>query len=68
MAYDQCNRNLIFNTQSVSITFFSYLQDVMGSSFAKLAAIDFGIQWGGFFIANLFKTEKFYDLAGKNCV
>ncbi|XP_065829749.1 uncharacterized protein [Oscarella lobularis] len=36
----------------------------MGSSFAKLAAIDFAIQGSGFLLANLFQTEKFYDLTG----
>ncbi|KAH3719620.1 hypothetical protein DPMN_062471 [Dreissena polymorpha] len=36
----------------------------MGNTFAKAAAIDFGIQWSLWAIASLLKTEKFYDLAG----
>lgn len=37
----------------------------MGSVLVKSAALDFGIQWGSFVIAALLKTEKFYDLVGK---
>lgn len=42
------------------------LQDmIMGSTLAKCAATDLGIQWAGWALAAAFKTEKFYDLAGK---
>lgn len=41
------------------------LQDsIMGSTLAKCAAADLGIQWAGWALASAFKTEKFYDLAG----
>uniref|UniRef100_A0A0B6YER3 Uncharacterized protein n=1 Tax=Arion vulgaris TaxID=1028688 RepID=A0A0B6YER3_9EUPU len=36
----------------------------MGSSLAKAAAVDFGIQWSCWIVAAILKTEKFYDLAG----
>ncbi|KAA8591320.1 hypothetical protein FQN60_002263, partial [Etheostoma spectabile] len=40
------------------------LQDViMGSTLAKCAATDLGIQWAGWALAAAFRTEKFYDLA-----
>lgn len=39
---------------------------VMGNTFGKAVAIDFGIQWTLWAIAAIFKTEKFYDLAGKH--
>ncbi|ROT83501.1 hypothetical protein C7M84_023318 [Penaeus vannamei] len=34
------------------------------STLSRLAVVDFGIQWGGFVVAALLKTEKFYDLTG----
>lgn len=34
------------------------------STLSRLAAVDFGIQWGGFVVAALLQTEKFYDLTG----
>lgn len=34
------------------------------STLVKAAQLDFGIQWVGWAIASLLKTEKFYDLAG----
>lgn len=41
------------------------LQDmIMGSTLAKCAVADLGIQWAGWALASAFKTEKFYDLAG----
>ncbi|XP_064614376.1 uncharacterized protein LOC135478042 [Liolophura sinensis] len=39
---------------------------IMGSSFSKAAALDFGIQWGCWVVAAALKTEKFYDLAGSS--
>ena len=44
------------------------ISSIMGNSLVKSAAVDFGIQWTLWAIAALFKTEKFYDLAGKNNV
>lgn len=38
---------------------------IMGSTLVKCAATDLGIQWAGWALAAAFKTEKFYDLAGK---
>lgn len=38
---------------------------IMGSALAKCALTDLGIQWAGWALASAFKTEKFYDLAGK---
>lgn len=40
-------------------------QLIMGSTLVKCAATDLGIQWAGWALASAFKTEKFYDLAGK---
>ncbi|MEQ2248278.1 hypothetical protein ILYODFUR_017590 [Ilyodon furcidens] len=41
------------------------LQDmIMGSTLAKCALTDLGIQWAGWALAAAFRTEKFYDLAG----
>ncbi|KAF6721276.1 hypothetical protein FQA47_007131 [Oryzias melastigma] len=37
---------------------------IMGSTVAKCAVADLGIQWAGWALAAAFKTEKFYDLAG----
>ncbi|KAL3831371.1 hypothetical protein ACJMK2_023124 [Sinanodonta woodiana] len=37
---------------------------IMGNTFGKAVAIDFGIQWACWLVASIFKTEKFYDLAG----
>lgn len=37
---------------------------IMGSTLAKCAATDLGIQWAGWALAATLKTEKFYDLAG----
>lgn len=43
------------------------LQDlIMGSTLVKCAAADVGIQWAGWALASAFRTEKFYDLAGKS--
>jgi len=33
---------------------------------AKLAVIDFAVQWGAFVFAALFKTDKFFDLTGNS--
>lgn len=44
------------------------LDMTMGSTLAKCALTDLGIQWAGWAIAAAFKTEKFYDLAGNNNV
>ncbi|XP_053373736.1 uncharacterized protein LOC123531627 [Mercenaria mercenaria] len=41
-----------------------HLEAVMGNSFGKAAVIDFSIQWALWAVASIFKTEKFYDLAG----
>ena len=38
---------------------------IMGSTIVKCAVADLGIQWAGWAVAAAFKTEKFYDLAGK---
>ncbi|CAB1329974.1 unnamed protein product [Coregonus sp. 'balchen'] len=44
---------------------FMHLLDlIMGSTIAKCAATDLGIQWAGWAISAALKTEKFYDLAG----
>ncbi|KAL1020700.1 hypothetical protein UPYG_G00003520 [Umbra pygmaea] len=40
------------------------LDVMMGSTIAKCAATDLGIQWAGWAVASALKTEKFYDLAG----
>lgn len=40
------------------------LDMTMGSTLAKCAVTDLGIQWVGWAVASVFKTEKFYDLAG----
>eukprot|EP00095_Tigriopus_kingsejongensis_P002187 maker-scaffold861_size87375-snap-gene-0.21 protein:Tk02187 transcript:maker-scaffold861_size87375-snap-gene-0.21-mRNA-1 annotation:"PREDICTED: uncharacterized protein LOC100203306" len=37
---------------------------LLQSSWFRLVAIDFGIQWVGCILAIVFKTEKFYDLTG----
>ncbi|CAH1788721.1 unnamed protein product [Owenia fusiformis] len=42
----------------------SVLEFIMGNTLAKTAAIDFTIQWAGWLVAVLMKTEKFYDLVG----
>lgn len=39
---------------------------IMGSTVAKCAVTDLAIQWAGWAVAATLKTEKFYDLAGKN--
>jgi len=31
---------------------------------AKLAAIDFAVQWGAFVFAALFQSDKYFDLTG----
>ena len=36
----------------------------MGNFLAKVAVIDFAIQWSMWILATLLKTEKFYDLIG----
>lgn len=42
------------------------LQDmIIESTLVKCAATDLGIQWAGWALAAAFRTEKFYDLAGK---
>lgn len=38
----------------------------MGSILLKCAAADVGIQWVGWALGSAFRTEKFYDLAGKS--
>lgn len=41
------------------------LNMIMGSTLVKCAVTDLAIQWVGWALASAFKTEKFYDLAGK---
>ncbi len=38
---------------------------IMGSTLVKCAVTDLAIQWVGWALASAFKTEKFYDFAGK---
>jgi hypothetical protein len=40
--------------------------DMATSYYGKLFLVDMGIQWVGWIIATIFKTEKFYDLTGQN--
>lgn len=40
----------------------------MGGTLVKCAATDVGIQWAGWALASAFRTEKFYDLAGKSAL
>lgn len=37
---------------------------IMGSVLVRCALTDVGIQWAGWALAAVCKTEKFYDLAG----
>jgi hypothetical protein len=41
-----------------------YILDMATSYYGKLFLVDMGIQWVGWIIATIFKTEKFYDLTG----
>lgn len=41
------------------------IDEIMGNTYGKIAAVDFGIQWACWAVAALLKTEKFYDLAGR---
>ena len=38
---------------------------IMGSTLVKCGLTDLGIQWTGWALAAAFRTERFYDLAGK---
>lgn len=49
----------------VALLLQNLLDMIMGSTLAKCAATDLAIQWVGWALASAFKTEKFYDLAGK---
>ncbi|XP_037079538.1 uncharacterized protein LOC119100562 [Pollicipes pollicipes] len=46
--------------------FSSIVAFIKGSSLAKLACLDFGIQWGLWVFSAALHTEKFYDLAGSS--
>ena len=40
------------------------LHSVLSSPIGRIFVIDIGIQWAGWIVAVIFKTEKFYDLTG----
>ncbi len=44
----------------------NFIVDLATSYYGKLFMVDMGIQWAGWIIATIFKTEKFYDLTGLN--
>lgn len=39
---------------------------VSRGTLSKMAIVDFGVQWAAFSLANVFQTEKFYDLTGSS--
>ncbi|KAG5282341.1 hypothetical protein AALO_G00054930 [Alosa alosa] len=54
----------MFDFTLISPVLLDILGMTMGSTLAKCAITDLGIQWVGWAVASTFKTEKFYDLAG----
>ncbi|XP_062396262.1 uncharacterized protein si:ch211-210c8.6 [Sardina pilchardus] len=54
----------MFDFTLISPVLLDILDMTMGSTLAKCAITDLGIQWVGWAVASIFKTEKFYDLAG----
>ena len=55
----------MFDFTLISPILLDLLDMTMGSTLAKCAVTDLGIQWVGWALASVFKTEKFYDLAGR---